>query len=245
MYTIQRPGFLADFLPKIFRKFPKSLHEPLFSCGVCVSSIWGIFYFVVQYLSEIYNISIIMIPLYLVALAGICVLFDRSIKSFEYNYKYNYWSKNNNYHYLAGDQARDTIVRNFILEPIHHANNIIEIGGLTESIKKMAGNRYYSLDLLNKIDASNHMFGDKYFVLIKGIAYEGDFDKLIGLLSNSTGFIVEAAISGNSQKQINWILEAFSQQKLIKIPYQANSLETNVMDCGSSVNQRIILIKPI
>jgi hypothetical protein len=86
MFTIQRSGFILDKLPNLWK------HEPLFECGVCVSSIWGIFFIVSQYLIKNYvygkYIDLVNIPIYIIAMAGVCAVIDRAVKFFEYGYNY-------------------------------------------------------------------------------------------------------------------------------------------------------------
>ena len=93
VFTLQRKNFLFDKLPILWKKFPKKFHEPLFECGVCVSSFWGIIftisqYFIHEYIDKRY-ILLANIPFYIIAMCGICAVVDRAVKFFENGYGYN------------------------------------------------------------------------------------------------------------------------------------------------------------
>ena len=236
-YTLQRPGFLADFMPKFWRLFPKKLHEPLFSCGVCVSSFWGIVFLILLH----FNITI---PIYLIAFCGACAVIDRAIKYFEYGYKYNPIPDLSNYSYLDNNDFRSTMIKSF-LDPVISDNvDIIEIGGETDFLVKYRN--YSSYDKLRQRDILNAYFSNPYFILVKGIAFEGSFLQFLNLLSSPycKGFVIEGALSGISKTQITWILD---KHNVIKMPYfLSNSLDTSIEapdHCGGDVDSRIILIK--
>jgi len=92
MFTLQRKSFLLDWLPSLWKLFPKKLHEPLFECGICVTSIWGIFFIVAQHLIPEFipskYIWLANIPFYIISMCGICAILDRAVKFFEYGYNY-------------------------------------------------------------------------------------------------------------------------------------------------------------
>jgi hypothetical protein len=92
MYTLQRKGFLLDQLPNLWKKLPTKFHEPLFDCGVCVSSVWGIFFIVSQWILKHVvphkYLEIASIPIYIISMCGICAVIDRAVKFFEYGYNY-------------------------------------------------------------------------------------------------------------------------------------------------------------
>jgi hypothetical protein len=92
MFTLQRPGFLLESLPSLWKRFPKALHEPLFDCGVCVSSVWGTVFILLQWgiknIIPAKYVEIASIPIYIVAMCGACAVIDRAVKFFEYGYNY-------------------------------------------------------------------------------------------------------------------------------------------------------------
>ncbi len=93
MFTLQRKGFLLEGLKNTWLKLPKALHEPLFSCGVCVTSIWGTIFILCQFLIRKYvaadYIILAEIPFYIIAMCGICAVVDRAVKFFEVGYGYS------------------------------------------------------------------------------------------------------------------------------------------------------------
>jgi len=238
IFTIQRPGFFADFLRDLWRKFPKALHEPLFECGVCVSSIWGGIYI----LSITFIPVQFMFPFYLISFAGVCALLDRAVKFFEYGYKYNPKPRAANYSYLEQFKFRDNLFQCFLSDVVNKGVQIVEIGGLSNI--NGAGGNYISFDKANGgIDVMGKYFSDQYFIIIKGLMFEGDFDYLKSLLSNATGFIVEGSLSGQSKTQLQWIEEAF--EGVIRLPYMTGIDAKAPEQCGGDVNNRIVLIKQI
>lgn len=248
-YTLQRNGFLLDGLPKVWKKvFPKSIHEALFSCGVCVSSIWGIVFLLSQYLITNYAPlgiqPILNIPFYIVAMCGICAILDRSLKFFEYGYKYTGGIvSNSDYSYLNKFEFRDKIYDCFLQAAIDKDYPVIEIGGETQTLTRYPG--YLSVEKKDGHDLQNTVLPRDKFILIKGLLYEGNFDHLLAVLEQSKGFIVEASISGESGKQVQWILDKFDG--IIKLPYSISNFGvTECPDhCGGNVNNRIILISPV
>lgn len=236
MYTIQRPGFFLENMRIIWKKFPKGLHEPLFSCGVCVSSFWGMVFLALKYL----HLDIII---YLVAFAGVCALLDRAVKFFEYGYKYNPVPSVSNYSYLEKATFRDTLINGFVNDAIDDGYKIVEIGGYTKELDILGTYIHYELpnnDFLKSYQESN------YFVIIKGIAFQGNFDVLLSFLSSPgcKGFVIEGSTSGSSKSQIQWILDKF-EKEVIQMPYKASISATNPSHCGLTVNNRIVIVKPI
>ena len=192
MFTLQRPGFLLDFMRKIWKKFPEKLHEPLFSCGVCVSSFWGIVFIFLNYYA-IYPI------IYLIAFCGICAILDRAVKFWEYGYKYNPVPAISNYSYLENAGFRENMIENFVDDASDKQIVLIEIGGYTSYYEKLG--TYKSYDKPTN-DILNEYISDPYFVIIKGIAFEGNIDTLLNFLGapNCKGFVVEGSTSGISGK---------------------------------------------
>lgn len=248
MFTIQRQGFILDFLTKFWKKFPKSLHEPLYSCGICVSSIWGTFYIVVNRILESYegpNVLLFRIPLYVIMSCGVTVIFDRAVKYFEYGYRYNPIKPMSDYTYLRRSYFREAFTNTLLDRVIADGVNVIEIGGRSESIAARFGNLYNNYDKyagISDVHVPCSIFGEKYFVIVHGIAYEGDFNNLMALLINSQGFLIEGSMSGVSGKQLEWVKDQFSD--LVKVPFtsQFNS-EKSPEHCGGNVNDRVFLIK--
>lgn len=246
VFTLQRRGFLFEKIPTFWRKFPQKLHEPLFACGVCVSSIWGIIFIGSQYLIHHFvapqYIDVANIPFYIIAMCGICAVFDRAVKYFEYGYKYNNISPFSDYSYLNNYNFRDTLYECFLKDVVSSGINIVEIGGETNFLKYTADGKYFSI---NKQAGSELgvALPDNFFVLIKGIAYEGNFDSLLNVLSLSKGFIIEGSTGGESGKQLHWIMDKFNIT--IKLPYSiSDNCDCRPEHCGNT-NNRVVLIKPI
>lgn len=239
MFTIQRQGFVLDYLPKLWRKFPKFLHEPLFECGVCVSSIWGLIFLIVLF--QDFS-PLLKIPLYLIAFAGGCAVIDRAVKFFEYGYKYNPVKPLSNYSYLENFGFRDNLFMCFLQNVIDRNVTIIEVGGDTPKLATYP--KYLSFDKAKQNNILDHYVHGEYFVLIKGLAFEGSMDSLLNLLANAKGFIVEGTLSGVSKTQLNWIMDKFDN-RLIKLPYMTGAVCDAPTHCGGAVNNRIVLVKEL
>ncbi len=243
VFTIQRNGFMLDFMPKFWKKFPKGLHEPLFSCVICVSSIWGgLFLFAYNYIQK--NIAtdnqlLYMIPFYLLAFVGFTALIDRAVKAFEYTYKYTQIKPLSNYSYLENNDIRDSMIECIINDVVSKGILLLEVGGITEKYKDLP--KYASYDKSNGCDVIGTYIGEDYFLLIKGLAFEGNFDYLMGLIANSQGFIIEGSLAGDSGKQLNWILDKYPSVK--RIPYMTDNCIDSPTHCGSDISNRIVLIK--
>lgn len=248
-YTLQRPNFLLHGLTKFWKKyFPRSIHEPLFSCGICVSSIWGAVFIVFQYLIINFVPSQFQIfaslPFYLVAMCGVCALVDRAVKFFEYGYKYTGGIiQDADYSYLNKFEFRDKLYDCFLQPAINKDLNIVEIGGMTEALTRYP--RYYSVEKREGNNLIGTVLPRDKFILIKGLLFEGDFDYLLNVLAQSKGFIIESSISGESGKQVQWILDKFDG--VIKLNYSLSNFGvTECPDhCGNNINNRIILIQPV
>lgn len=248
-YTLQRPNFLLHPLTKFWKKyFPKRLYEPLFSCGVCVSSIWGGFFIICQYLISIFIPQqyqlLANIPFYIVAMCGICALVDRAVKFFEYGYKYTGGIiSNSDYSYLNKFEFRDKLYDCFLQAAIDKDYPIIEVGGSTQTLTRYPG--YLSVDKKDGHDLLTTQLPRDKFILVKGLCFEGNFDHLLAVLQYSKGFIIESSLSGESGKQIQWILDKFDG--VIKLNYSISNFGvTDCPDhCDNNVNNRIILIQPV
>ena len=246
VFTIQRNGFLLDSLPNVFKKLPKVLHEPLFSCGICVSSIWGLVFLISTFLIENYvptnYIFFAKIPLFLFGFVGITAIIDRAVKSFEYNYRYTQIKPFSNYSYLENYEFRDNMIECFLSDIIKSETLLVEIGGLTERYIPLINiGKYVSYDKANGTDIIDSYIGEDYFLLIKGIAFEGNFDYLIGLISNAKGFLIEGSLAGDSGKQLKWIMDAYPS--VIRMPYMTNNCVEAPTHCAGDINNRIVLIK--
>lgn len=249
MYTMQRNGFLLDFMPSFWKKYvPKSLHEPFFSCGVCVSSVWGSFFLVsyriIDSLGSDYR-WLLLIPFYIVAMCGITAIIDRAIKYFEYGYKYTQIKPLSNYSYLENQGFRDNFIHS-VLQDIGNDLTVVEIGGFTQKIYRLFRERYRSFDKASNNpginDVTQTYISGKYFVIVKGIAFEGNFNYLLDLLESASGFIIEGSLAGDSGKQIQWIIDRFPG--LIKLPYFLNDDICAMPEhCGGDVTQRVVLVK--
>jgi len=248
-FTLQRNGFLLGNLPNFWRKyFPRSIHEALFSCGICVSSIWGIFFLVCHYLiinfvAKQYQI-LANIPFYIIAMCGICALVDRAVKFFEYGYKYTGGIvPDSDYSYLNKFEFRDKLYDCFLQAAINKDYPIIEVGGLTETLTRYPG--YLSVEKKDGHDLQNTTLPRDKFILVKGLAFEGNFDHLLLVLEASKGFIIESSIAGESGKQVQWILDKFDG--IIKLNYSISNFGVNECPehCGNNINNRIILIQPV
>ena len=246
IFTVQRNGFLLDFLPKFWKLFPKQLHEPLFSCGICVSSIWGLVftlsnYYILNHVKLEYQF-LAQIPFYLIAFIGVTAIIDRAVKSFEYNYRYTQIKPFSNYSYLENYEFRDNMIECFLSDIIKSETLLVEIGGLTERYIPLINiGKYVSYDKANGTDIIDSYIGEDYFLLIKGIAFEGNFDYLIGLISNAKGFLIEGSLAGDSGKQLKWIMDAYPS--VIRMPYMTNNCVEAPTHCAGDINNRIVLIK--
>ena len=249
VFTLQRRGFLLEQLPRFWRNYwPESMHEALYSCGICVSSIWGTLFilsqfFINHFVSHPY-IHLVNIPFYIVAMCGLNAVIDRAVKYFEYGYKYTSIPQNAEYSYLNNNfEFRDSLYDCFLKEAIEKNIPIVEIGGFTEKLGKYA--YYNSYDKANGTNVIGYALPREKFVLVKGIAFEGGFDHLLKILMESSGFVVEGSLSGESGRQLQWILDKFSD--VIRLPYSIeNPSSTDCPDqCGGSVNNRIVLVKPL
>lgn len=248
LFTLHRVGFLLHGFTKFWKLFPKAIHEPLFSCGVCVSSIWGIIFLIAQYL--IINFVpaqyqlLANIPFYIVAMCGICAIADRAVKFFEYGYKYTGGIiSNTDYSYLNKFEFRDKLYDCFLQAAINKDLPIIEVGGITETLTRYS--QYLPLDKKQGTDLIGTVLPRDKFILVKGLAFEGDFDYLMQVLAHSKGFIIESSISGESGKQVQWILDKFDG--IIKLNYSISNFGVSECPehCGNNVNNRIILISPV
>lgn len=247
-FTLQRPNFLLHSLTKFWKLFPRSIHETLYSCGICVSSIWGIFFLICQYLITLFVPQqyqlFARIPFYIVAMCGICALVDRAVKYFEYGYKYTGGIISDaDYSYLNRFEFRDKIYDCFLQAAIDKDLPIIEVGGTTQTLTRYPG--YLPIDKKDGRNLIGTVLPRDKFILVKGLCFEGDFDYLLDVLQQSKGFIIESSISGESGKQIKWILDKFDG--VIKWNYSISNFGvTECPDhCDNNVNNRIILIQPI
>ncbi len=248
-YTLQRQNFLLDKLPKFWKRyFPKAMYEALFSCGICVSSIWGSFFLLSHFLIELVipvKFQLLAhIPFYIVSMCGICAVIDRAVKYFEYGYKYTGGIiTDSDYSYLNKFEFRDKIYDCFLQAAIDKDYPIIEIGGLTQNLTRYPG--YLSVEKREGHDLQTTVLPRDKFILIKGLLYEGDFDHLINVLAHSKGFIIEASIGGESGKQVQWILDKFDG--VIKMNYSISNFGITECPehCGNNINNRIILIQPV
>lgn len=248
-YTLQRNGFLLNNLTKFWKRFfPKAMHEALFSCGICVTSIWGITFLLSQF--AITNFvplkfqPLVNIPFYIVAMCGICAFLDRAIKFFEYGYKYTGGILGgSDYSYFNKFDFRDKLYDCFLQAAISKDYPIIEVGGLTESLTRYPS--YLSVEKKEGHDLQNTVLPRDKFILVKGLLFEGNFDQLLLVLEASKGFIIESSISGESGKQVQWILDKFDG--IIKLPYSISNFGvTECPDhCGGNVTNRIVLISPV
>lgn len=247
-YTLHRTGFLLNKLTKFWKLFPKGIHEALFSCGVCVSSIWGITFILSQF--AITNFvplkfqNLVNIPFYIIAMCGICAFLDRAVKFFEYGYKYTGGIvPDADYSYLNKFEFRDKLYDCFLQAAIEKDYWIVEIGGNTTALTRY--DHYVSLDKKNGHDVIGTELPRDKFILVKGLAFEGNFDYLLQVLAHAKGFIIESSISGESCKQVQWILDKFDG--VIKLNYSISNF--GVVECpehcGNNINNRIILISPV
>lgn len=239
---------MLDKLPVFWKRyFPKFLHEPLFSCGVCVTSVWGIVFVLGQWVISTFVPHeyqlLANIPFYIIAMCGICALVDRAVKFFEYGYKYTGGVVPfSDYSYLNKFEFRDSLYDCFLKAAVDKDLPIIEIGGETQSLKSYS--QYVSLEKNNGNNAIGYQMPRDKFVLIKGLAFEGNFDYLLEILKKSNGFIIEASVAGESGKQIQWILDKFNG--VIKLPYTIELEKVQCPEhCGGNINNRIILIQPV
>lgn len=249
-YTLQRTNFLLDKLPKVLWKrfFPKAMHEALFSCGICVSSIWGITFVLSQFaITNFIPVKfqlLVNIPFYIVAMCGICAVVDRAVKFFEYGYKYTGGIiQNSDYSYLNKFEFRDKLYDCFLQAAIQKDYAVVEVGGFTENLSRYAG--YLPVDKKEGHNLIGTVLPRDKFILVKGLAFEGDFDYLINVLAQSKGFIIESSLGGESGKQVQWILDKFDG--VIKLNYSISNFGVTECPehCGNNVNNRIILIQPV
>lgn len=247
IFTIQRPGFFLEKLPEFWKKyFPKSIHEPLYSCGICVASIWSLFYIfyriVIGNYLDGYMYLIANAPVVAIAAAGGCALIDRAVKYFEYGYRYNPVKPNLSYSYLQTFDFRSNMFIQF-LDEIDEKTIVLEIGGHTNKIKNYFNNRYYSVDKINGNDINNYCIQGNYFLVMQGLLFEGNLDQLITLIRHSKGFIIEGSLAGESKRQLQIIMDEFPD--LIQMPFTTSKIDANIIPdhCAGEINNRLILVK--
>jgi hypothetical protein len=123
---------------------------------------------------------------------------------------------------------------------------VVEIGGVSNEIKEKVGaNLYLSYDKANgDRDICDTYLSFPYFIVIQGLAFEGDFNKLLDILDNAKGFVIEGAMSGESKRQLQQIQDRY---QLLKIPYKITNMdcENAPGHCGGDVSERVVLAKPV
>ena len=177
-------------------------------------------------------------------MCGICAVLDRAVKYFEYGYKYTgSIMPGADYSYLNKFEFRDKMYDCYMKDAIEKDYWIIEVGGTTEALTRYAN--YAAIDKRNGDNLIGTELPRDKFILIKGLLFEGDFDYLLAVLQHSKGFIIEASISGESGKQVQWILDKFDG--IIKLNYSLSNFGVTECPehCGNNINNRIILIQPV
>jgi len=247
MYTIQRPNFFLNPLTQIWKKyFPKSIHEPLYSCGICVASIWTTVYIVYRIVIDAYLDGriyyIAMLPILSISAAGICALIDRAVKYFEYGYRYNPVKPNVTYSYLQQFDYRINMFNGFLQE-LGENIIIVEVGGFTKRIQELFGAKYYSIDKISGNEINDYSVNGNYFLVIQGLLFEGNMEHLITLIRKSKGFIIEGSMAGESKRQMQMILDEFPD--VLQMPYTTARVDHNVIPehCAGEINNRLILVK--
>jgi hypothetical protein len=221
MFTIQRPGFVLASLRTLWKKFPESIHESLFACGICVASIWGGGCYIYLMLLENYApenyLTLLYLPVIIVCCSGVNAIFDRAVKAFEKHYGYHpptkykgemQWS-----YLLPYAELRKTLVRQFLTDNLNRGHHVIEIGGYHDLYAH--SKKYHAYGCNNKLDEHEilrliHQFrnaGESYSVFIMGLYYEGNLRFLKKLIQSSHVTLIEYSDDGISRHQVELITE--------------------------------------
>lgn len=257
MFTLQRPGFLLDKLPNLWKKLPKGLHEPLFACGICVSSIWGSIFFCYLVWVEAnvpeYNWWIYWLPIVLIGSVGVTAIIDRAVKAFEKHYGYKAPSQKKDEekwdYLLPYVELRRMLLSNFVNDNISHGHHIVEIGGCHE--KWRDNNQYHWFDSLNPATDANiseliwqlRQERKEYVVVIMGLCFEGDLRVLKRAIICSRAAFIEYSDDGISRQQVELITEGLTTRMLIP-EFEINSCETAPGQCGQINKRKVIILQP-
>jgi hypothetical protein len=256
-FTVQRPGFILDFMRSVWKLFPERLHETLYACGVCVASLWGgTCYVYIQWLEREQDNPyrlILWIPVILGAVSGLNAIIDRAVKAFEKQYGYKTVQKlkgEDQWKYLLPySQLRNGICRQFITDNLNRGHSVIEVGGYSELYAHAKNYHSFSAENMlgesemRSIMRSSIKTGSKYSVFILGLAFEGNLRTLKEFIKHSHVALIEYSDDGISRQQIELLTEGIKTKLLIP-EYTINSHETPPQKCGSTEKRKVIILQP-
>lgn len=254
MFTLQRPGFLLDFMRPFWKKIaPKGLHEPLFECGVCVSSIWGGSCFI--YLN-LFTQWYYMIPVAMIASSGMLAIVDRAVKAFEKHYGYKAAGASScsvpqveakqekSWEYLVDSEAlRSILIEGFIHRSLDKNHYLIEIGGKAFYTTR---SKYQSFNDKHRLTAENmpapYMLGYVYDVVILGLYFEGNLVLLKNLIKNARRTYIEYSKDGESLKQLEFLTKDMNVKILIP-EYTLPITGKAPAECGSVTTRSVVMLE--
>lgn len=253
MFTLQRPGFLLQGMRKTWRKFPKAIHEPLFDCGVCVSSIWGGSCFIYLYLvsqlpANLQNIA--QAPVVLVGSAGILSFVDRAVKFFEKSYGYKpapdpSKPKPKSFEYLMPyEYLRTRMIVNYVNDCFKAGRTMVEIGGIHKEWDDNIRYRSYTKQNPFTLSALNSLKPYRFDVLILGLYFNGDLKILQKAIAHAHTAIIEYSDDGISRQQVEWITEGLKAKLLVpEYDISVNDADNCVPgECGCVAKRKFMVI---
>lgn len=252
MFTIQRPGFLMDWMRPVWKKFPKKMHDTLFECGVCVASLWGgsVYLYQVYLIPELPAVwhPLLYLPIVMIAGSGICAVVDRGVKAMEKVYGYKAPVKSigeDKWEYLKPyEELRRVFAESFFYNAVYHDRAIVEIGGVDTAWSR-ASKKYTFFSHANRlsgeaVDAFIRKSGD-YDVVILGLAFDGDLRELRKLIMFSHSALIEYSDDGISREQVEKITEYLNVKILIPEFHIGDANAPK--QCGRVTKRKIIIVK--
>lgn len=249
IFTLQRPGFLLEGLRSFWKRFPKGIHEPLYSCGVCVASIWGGLAFLYVSACDYLQLPVVcFLPVVLPAGAGVTAVLDRAVKAFEKIYGYKAppdpaapAPKNWDY-LLPFDSLRAQIINSFVSATLASGRKLIEIGGYHPEWNHANYQAYNSRNVFTEAALSS-LKPHKYDLVLLGLLYDGDLKTLRKAVLHANTVIIEYSDDGLSRQQVDWITEGLNVRLLIPEYEMSTDPCAAPAVCGSTNRRRILVIR--